>query len=84
MTTKLYGVATDDLFGAALDRAVPLVATSFGLSRVLGIAGLAYLIAIPAFFAVLRPVRRPAVWPASTVVTGAGSGVEPLAGAALR
>ena len=69
------------VIGAA---AVPLVATSFGLSRVLGIAGLAYLIAIPAFFAVLRPVRRPAVWPASTVVTGAGSGVEPLAGAALR
>src|SRR5262249_31152147 len=36
--------------GAAV---VPIVATSFGLSAVLMIAGAAYLIALPAFFAVL-------------------------------
>jgi hypothetical protein len=43
------------VIGAAM---VPIVATSFGLSAVLMIAGAAYLIALPAFFAVLLPVRR--------------------------
>ncbi len=42
------------VIGAA---AVPIVATGFGLSAVLGVAGAAYLLAIPAFFAVLLPVR---------------------------
>lgn len=41
--------------GAAL---VPVIATSFGLSAVLIVSGLAYLIAIPAFFGVLLPPRR--------------------------
>ena len=41
------------VIGAAL---VPLVATSFGLSAVLYVAGGAYLLAIPAFFGVLLPV----------------------------
>jgi hypothetical protein len=41
--------------GAAI---VPIVATSFGLSAVLMIAGAAYLVALPAFFAVLLPARR--------------------------
>jgi hypothetical protein len=36
--------------------AVPLIGTSFGLSSVLLVSGLAYLVAIPAFFAVLRPI----------------------------
>jgi spermidine synthase len=40
------------VIGAAL---VPLVATSFGLSAVLLVAGAAYIIAIPAFFGVLLP-----------------------------
>jgi hypothetical protein len=40
--------------GAAM---VPIVATLFGLDAVLVIAGGAYLIAIPAFFAVLLPLR---------------------------
>jgi choline-glycine betaine transporter len=43
------------VIGAA---AVPIIATSFGLSAVLISAGFAYLIAIPAFFAVLLPLRR--------------------------
>src|SRR5271166_1248112 len=43
------------VIGAAL---VPILATSFGLSAVLMIAGGAYLLAIPAFFAVLLPLRR--------------------------
>jgi hypothetical protein len=45
------------LFG---DRAaiVPIVATSFGLTAVLMVAGVAYLVAMPAFFAVLLPIRR--------------------------
>jgi spermidine synthase len=41
------------VIGAAL---VPLVATSFGLTAVLLISGFAYLLAIPAFFAVLLPL----------------------------
>jgi spermidine synthase len=42
------------VIGAAM---VPIIATSFGLSAVLMIAGCAYLIAMPAFFAVLLPLR---------------------------
>ena len=41
--------------GAAI---VPIVATAFGLSAVLMVSGAAYLLAIPAFFAVLMPLRR--------------------------
>ncbi|WP_421916696.1 hypothetical protein [Mesorhizobium sp.] len=37
--------------------AVPIVATSFGLGAVLQWAAIAYVIAIPAFFAVLRPPK---------------------------
>ena len=40
------------VIGAA---AVPLIATAFGLSAVLTIGGVSYLIAIPAFFAILLP-----------------------------
>ncbi len=43
------------VIGAAL---VPIVATSFGLSAVLWVAGVAYLVAIPAFFAVLLPLKQ--------------------------
>src|SRR5262245_3322065 len=51
------------VIGAA---AVPIIATSFGLNAVLMIAGFAYLVAIPAFFAVLLPLNRaPASRPAS-------------------
>jgi spermidine synthase len=42
------------VIGAAL---VPILATSFGLTAVLWVAGVAYLIAIPAFFAVLLPLK---------------------------
>ena len=42
------------VIGAAL---VPILATSFGLTAVLWVAGGAYLIAIPAFFAVLLPLK---------------------------
>ena len=41
------------VIGAAL---VPLVATSFGLAAVIALAGGAYLIAIPAFFGLLKPI----------------------------
>ena len=41
--------------GAAM---VPIIATGFGLSAVLMVSGAAYLLAIPAFFAVLMPLRR--------------------------
>ncbi len=41
------------VIGAA---AVPLIATAFGLSSVLAVGGVAYLIAIPAFFAVVLPI----------------------------
>jgi spermidine synthase len=46
------------VIGAAI---VPIVATSFGLAAVLMVAGGAYLLAIPAFFAVLLPLSRPSV-----------------------
>src|SRR5262249_40573022 len=49
------------VIGAA---AVPIIATTFGLNAVLGVGGTAYLVAIPAFFAVLLPLRaapQPAV-----------------------
>src|SRR5207302_2166489 len=42
------------VIGAAI---VPILATSFGLSAVLMCAGGAYLLALPAFFAVLLPLR---------------------------
>jgi hypothetical protein len=53
------------VIGAAM---VPIIATSFGLSAVLMIAGGAYLIAIPSFFAVLLPLRSTAA-PAALPVT---------------
>ena len=40
------------MIGAAL---VPIIATNFGLAAVLAVAGVAYLVAIPAFFSVLKP-----------------------------
>ena len=43
------------VIGAAV---VPIVATSFGLTAVLIVAGCAYLVAIPAFFAVLLPLKQ--------------------------
>ena len=42
------------VIGAAL---VPIVATAFGLAVVIAAAGGAYLLAIPAFFGLLKPVR---------------------------
>ena len=42
------------VIGAAI---VPLIATSFGLNTVLTVAGIAYLIAIPAFFSLLLPLN---------------------------
>ena len=45
------------VIGAA---AVPLIATAFGLSSVLSLGGIAYLVAIPAFFAVVLPQVFPA------------------------
>ena len=43
------------VIGAAL---VPVIATSFGLDRVLMVTSFAYLLAGITFFAVLRPVQR--------------------------
>ena len=43
------------VIGAAL---VPIIATSFGLAAVIATAGAAYLIAIPAFFGVLKPIAN--------------------------
>ena len=43
------------VIGAAL---VPIVATAFGLGSVLYVGAAAYLLAIPAFFAVLLPIRK--------------------------
>lgn len=43
------------VIGAAL---VPIIATSFGLAAVIAVAGAAYLIAIPAFMGVLKPIQQ--------------------------
>ncbi|HWV15778.1 MAG TPA: hypothetical protein VN030_10120 [Cellvibrio sp.] len=43
------------VIGAAL---VPIIATSFGLTAVLAIAGAVYLLATPAFFGLLKPVNN--------------------------
>ncbi len=40
--------------------AMPIIATGFGLSMVLEVSGVAYLVAIPAFFALLRRPTEPA------------------------
>jgi uncharacterized protein YaaW (UPF0174 family) len=56
------------VIGAA---AVPIIATLFGLKMVLMIAGAAYLLAIPAFFAVLLPLRRAAAPSSAPVPTPA-------------
>ena len=37
--------------------AMPIIATGFGLGMVLEVSGFAYLLAIPAFFALMRPAR---------------------------
>jgi hypothetical protein len=54
------------VIGAAL---VPLVATSLGLAAVLQIGGAAYLLALPAFYAVLLPFR-------AKVQSGSGAGAR--------
>ncbi|HEY6995010.1 MAG TPA: hypothetical protein VH397_14975 [Xanthobacteraceae bacterium] len=56
------------VIGAA---AVPIVATLFGLNAVLMVAGGAYLLAIPAFFAVLIPLRASAAPLSSPAATPA-------------
>jgi hypothetical protein len=42
------------VIGAAL---VPVLATSFGLHSVLAVSGAAYLLALPMFYAVLKPLQ---------------------------
>jgi hypothetical protein len=64
----LWAWGTNGCFSVIGAAAVPLVATSFGLSTVLGVAGMAYLIAIPAFFAVLLPVRDDTPMPTGTQI----------------
>jgi hypothetical protein len=56
------------VIGAA---AVPIIATSFGLNAVLMIAGVAYLLAMPAFFAVLLPLQSSEVPAPAPVPTAA-------------
>jgi hypothetical protein len=46
------------VIGAAL---VPIVATSFGLPAVVLVGAFAYLVALPAFFSVLMPLRTQAM-----------------------
>ena len=56
----LWAWGINGCFSVVGAAAVPIVATLFGLSAVLMIAGGAYLLAIPAFFAVLIPLRSAA------------------------
>ena len=53
----VWAWGTNGCFSVIGAAAVPIIATGFGLSTVLAIAGCAYLLAIPAFFAVLKPAR---------------------------
>ena len=62
----LWAWGINGCFSVVGAAAVPLIATAFGLSTVLTVGGVAYLVAIPAFFAVLLPVaggRRRAASP---------------------
>jgi spermidine synthase len=54
----LWGWGINGCFSVIGAAIVPIVSTSFGLTAVLMVAGVAYLVAIPAFFAVLLPLRR--------------------------
>ncbi len=54
----LWAWGINGCFSVVGAAAVPLIATAFGLSTVLTVGGLAYLVAIPAFFAVLLPAAR--------------------------
>jgi hypothetical protein len=53
------------VIGAAL---VPIVATSFGLPAVVLVGAFAYLIALPAFFSVIMPLRPQATGAGRTAV----------------
>ena len=68
----LWAWGINGCFSVVGAAAVPLIATAFGLSTVLTVGGIAYLVAIPAFFAVLLPAggrgRRRAL-PSLTVRT---------------
>ena len=60
----LWAWGINGSFSVVAAAIIPVLATSFGLAAVLQIAGGAYLLAIPAFFAVLLPFRtvaRPAL-----------------------
>ncbi len=52
----LWAWGINGCFSVVGAAAVPLVATAFGLSTVLAVGGVAYLVAIPAFFAVVLPI----------------------------
>ena len=51
----LWAWGINGCFSVVGAAAVPLIATAFGLSSVLAVGGVAYLVAIPAFFAVMLP-----------------------------
>jgi hypothetical protein len=60
----LWAWGINGSFSVVAAAVIPVLATSFGLTAVLQIAGGAYFLAIPAFFAVLLPFRaatRPAL-----------------------
>ncbi len=52
----LWAWGINGCFSVVGAAAVPLIATAFGLSTVLTVGGIAYLVAIPAFFAVVLPI----------------------------
>ncbi|MGI3902063.1 MAG: hypothetical protein ACRYGP_26310 [Janthinobacterium lividum] len=52
----LWAWGINGCFSVVGAAAVPLIATAFGLSTVLTVGGVAYLVAIPAFFAVVLPI----------------------------
>jgi hypothetical protein len=54
----LWAWGIDGCFSVIGAAAVPIIATSFGLAWVLIVAGGAYLLALPVFFAVLLPMRH--------------------------
>jgi predicted membrane-bound spermidine synthase len=53
----VWAWGTNGCFSVIGAACVPIVATGFGLSTVLTVAACAYAVAIPAFFAVLKPPR---------------------------
>jgi hypothetical protein len=52
----LWAWGINGCFSVIAASAMPIVATLYGLTAVMAVSGFAYLLAMPTFFAVIRPI----------------------------